>query len=135
MFWKKKKALEDKIIYETSSRRKSYRYFPKNPREFGIRFKGKNVDVINISAGGLAFNNREFSSGDTDRVNLELNDPDLKKKQCLTLSIKLLTIDKTHACHCIFDSISQDEMDIIHQYLFIKQKRDIREKRGFDSPY
>ena len=118
MFWKEKQDNPEIFSFEFNDRRLSYRVYPSANVPIAFEFCGEKVQVVNISAGGLAFKNKAFKSGDTQTIEL------LLPYQNVTLApvLKIKTIDDQNVCHCQFREIGEDEVEAIHQYVLKRQK-------------
>ncbi|MCP3873021.1 MAG: PilZ domain-containing protein [Desulfobacteraceae bacterium] len=125
MFWKKKKQQTDTFIYESKDKRDAYRYDFKDGQGFEIQFKGKTLQVINISAGGIAFYNSDFEQFDSDFVKFKLDIPNFKDDTSFYTGLRILTIDETNICHCIFEQCSLEQHELIHKYVLEMQKDDL----------
>lgn len=134
MFSKNKKANEsDMILIEdraTADReqRDTYRYVFAPEKRLSMQFKGKTVEIMDISAGGLAFKNRGFSRYDSDQVSLVLEMPNFNGNPCFKAHTRILHITANHFCHCIFEDCSVDEYEIVHKYVLEMQKQDLNSK-------
>ena len=47
----------------------------------------------------------------------------------LTLNIRIIQISKNDICHAIFEGITDEAADILHQFVLERQKQDIRNRR------
>ena len=125
MFWKKKQPVTDTVSYESKDRRESYRYdFNKGPG-FWIEFKGEKVRVLNISAGGLAFENKGFKQFDFDLIKFTLDIPNYKGDSTFVARLKILEIDKNNICRSIFEQCPIEQHELIHKYVLEMQKNDL----------
>ena len=118
------------IIYETDNKREAFRYNPTPPNTLAIDFLGKSIDLIDISAGGVSFKDRGFAKGEGDKISLDLREPDLKRSRIISIAIKILDIDAREICHCIFENPSEDQVEEIHRFLLIKQKKEIQRNKA-----
>ncbi len=125
MFWKKKKQKTDSIIHNTKDKRKSYRYVFKNDDSITITFKEKERVIIDISAGGMAFNNDGFQQFDFDYINFSLNIPGFIGDSSIFAGLRILKIDDKGICHCIFEQCSLEQHELIHKYVLEMQKNDL----------
>lgn len=125
MFWKEKQDNLELFSFESEDRRKAYRVVPHENFPIVFEFGGEEVQAINIGAGGLAFKNKGFKKGDTQTIEL------LLPSQNVTLApiLKINTIDDQDVCHCEFSTISEDEVELIHQYVLKRQKEIIQSKK------
>ncbi len=118
------------IIHETENKRAAFRFNPMPPDTLTIRFMGESIDLIDISAGGVSFENQGFAKGDRDRITLALRDPDLRPNQILSIVIKVLAIDAQDICHCVVEDPSEEQTEAIHRFLLVKQKKEIKQNRA-----
>jgi hypothetical protein len=124
LFWKKKKPETDTIIHESKDLRQTYRYQFKEGQGFEIKFKGKPVWIIDISAGGVAFKNKGFKQFDFDFIKFKLDIPDFSGKNTFFAGLRILTINEAGTCHCLFEQFSLDQHELIHKYVLEMQKND-----------
>ncbi|MFA5903675.1 MAG: hypothetical protein WC836_07035, partial [Desulfobacula sp.] len=117
MFWKKKKPKTEIIPDDADELRNTFRYCFKEGQGFFIRFRGKAVRVVNISAEGLAFKNQGFNPLDADAVGFTLDVPNFKGDTSFSADLKILTIDEDQLCHCIFDQCPPEQSDLLHKYV------------------
>ena len=125
MFWKKKQPKTDTLTYESNDQRNSFRYHFKNGQGFHIEFKEKKVCVLNICAGGLAFDNKGFQQFDHDSIKLKLDIPNFKGNSTFFAKLRILTIDKKNICHSVFEQCSLEQHELIHKYILEMQKNDL----------
>lgn len=135
MFWKKKQPRNDTFIHdngkkELQSRRGYFRYRFYWPHTPGIRFCNKDVELFDISAGGLSFKDDGFAKGDRDRISLLLSDEEHPFEYHLFIEIQILSIDAEKICHCTFEDPEKEQTEAIHRFLLIKQKKDRRAQKG-----
>jgi len=117
LFWKKKQNDSELFLQKTDSRRLSYRIAPSIDAPIIFKFGGEKVQVIDISAGGLAFKNKDFKSGDTQPIELLLPDQNISIAPILAI----IAIGEQNICHCQFCKIREDEIEAIHQYVLERQ--------------
>lgn len=125
MFWKKMEPVTDTIISDSNDQRKSYRYHFKNGQGFSIEFKKKKVCVLNISAGGIAFNNKGFHQFDFDHIKFTLDIPNFKGDSTFFAGLRILKIDKNDICHSLFEQCPLEQHELIHKYVLEMQKHDL----------
>ena len=127
MFWKKKKPAFDTISHpsEAEEKRKYFRYNFKDGKGILIRFKEKNIRILNISAGGMAFKNQGFSQFDFDFIKFELDIPGFTGDPTFFAGLRILKISKNDICHCIFEQCSLEQHELIHKYVLEMQKHDL----------
>ncbi len=125
MFWKKKSRQADTIICNSDCKRNAFRYDFKNNQGFTIRFRGRPVQVINISAGGLAFANNGFEPLDSGSVCFSLDIPNFRGNTEFASDLKILEIDPDGICHAIFENCTLEQYELIHKYVLEMQKNDL----------
>ena len=125
MFWKKKKPETEIIHHDSDELRNTFRYHFKKGRGFTIRFKEKDITILDISAGGLSFKNQGFQPYDADTIQLALDIPNYIGNPSFSAGLRILTIDEDHLCHCIFEQCSLEQYELIHKYVLEMQKNDL----------
>jgi len=125
LFWKKKRPETDTISYKSKNQRKSYRYDFRQGHGFQIDFNGKKVWVVNISAGGMAFNNKNFKLYDSSFIKFTLDIPNFKGDSAFFIELRILKIDKNDICHTIFEQCSLEQHELLHKYVLEMQKHDL----------
>ena len=125
MFWKKKKPETEFVHYDSDELRNAFRYHFKEGWGFAIRFKGKDITILDISAGGLSFKNQGFQPYDVDTIRLTLDIPNYIGSPSFSAGLRILTIDEDHLCHCIFEQCSLEQYELIHKYVLEMQKNDL----------
>ena len=129
MFWKEKQNDSEIFSLESSDRRLAYRASPHSNAPIAFEFGGEKVQVVNISAGGLAFKNKGFKNGDTHTIELLLPYQNI----ILAPVLKINTIDDQNVCHCNFSAIGEDEVELIHQYVLNWQKEIMQSKKASNN--
>ena len=125
MFWKKKQPLTDSIRYESKDRREAYRHHFNKGQGFWIEFKEEKVRVLNISAGGLAFENKGFKQFDFDLIKFTLDIPNYIGDSTFVARLKILEIDKDNICRSVFEQCPIEQQELIHKYVLEMQKDDL----------
>ena len=126
MFWKKKnKPAPQEDLMDLEDQRASFRYIFKKSDRPDMRFNGKTVVIYDISAGGIAFENKGFSKYDADRITLNLDMPNFSGNPVLSAQVRILHLTKNQICHSIFEHCSVDEYEMIHKYVLEMQKKDL----------
>ncbi len=125
MFWKKKKTETEIVASDPNNNRESFRYDFKDGKSFEIEFKGKNLMLINISAGGLAFFNQGFTPLDFGLISFSLDIPDYTGDTSFSAELRILKIDDNNVCHCIFENCSLEQHELLHKYVLEMQKNDL----------
>lgn len=134
MFSKKKKAkdldmiLVDDVDQDRHEQRDAFRYVFESEERLSISFKGKMVEIFNISAGGLAFKNQGFDRYESDTVSLALDIPNFIGNPVFSAQARILHISSNHLCHCIFENCTVDDYEIIHKYVLEMQKQKLNSR-------
>jgi hypothetical protein len=126
LFWKEKQDNSEMFFFESNDRRLAYRVRPPANVPIFFEFGGEKVQVVNIGAGGLAFKNKGFKSGDTQAIELPLPYHNITVMPILEIN----TIDDQDVCHCQFSEIGEDEIEAMHQYVLIRQKKIVQSKKA-----
>lgn len=92
-----------------------------------MEFLGKAVQVINLSAGGMAFGDEGFQVGDRDRITMALDIPARQFSAVFNAELKILTISNDNICHCHFENCSDGDFEILHKYVLELQKKDLQQ--------
>ena len=129
MFWKEKQNNSEIFSLESNDRRLFYRVFPHSNAPIVFEFGGEKVQMVNISAGGLAFKNKGFKSGDTQTIEFLLPDQNVTLAPVLEIN----TIDDQNVCHCQFREIGEDEVEAIHQYVLKRQKEIMQSQKASNN--
>lgn len=124
MFWKKKPPTDMKLFsYDSECRREYARVQPLETEPLSAVIGGKKAAVVDIGAGGLAFECGGFNSGDRLDVVIEL-----PGEKGVAGIIEILDSDESGGCHARFVQISEDMVELIHRYVLDVQKKRARSK-------
>jgi hypothetical protein len=126
LFWKEKQDNSEMFSLESNDRRLAYRVHPPANVPIVFEFGREKVQVVNIGAGGLAFKNKGFKSGDTQAIELPLP----HQNATLAPILEINTIDDQDVCHCQFSEIGEDEIEAMHQYVLNRQKKIVQSKKA-----
>jgi hypothetical protein len=88
------------------------------------------VEVIDVSAGGLAFRSSEVTVGRVYSVRVELP----HGNPVVAGNIEILSVDDQAACHGRFLELTENMTEALHQYVLEAQKAALREKRDIKPP-
>ncbi len=137
MSWKKQTKNEKIFLdFPSSNQRHAFRYRHGEKKGPEIVFLGKKLQLLDISASGVSFKAENFVAGDIDDVQLDLNDSETRKLPVLSLRIKILSKDsETGVCHCCFKHNTEEQKEVIHQYILDKQKAAIQKRKKSDSSH
>ena len=125
MFWKKKQSDSIFLIHEKNEKRSSFRYITPENESLIVRINNDVHDIINISATGIAFKNKHLKQGEGCLLNLDFPGKNLS----IQVSATILSIDNENICHCEFLDLSAEQEENIHQYVFERQMKDLRNNR------
>ncbi len=129
MFWKKndKSTVSFSFPNEDECQRTSFRVAPDDGSPVHVRFGAAKTRVLNISAGGLAFENHDFSEGESHDIVLSLPG-EYVDVRC---NVTILRMDSTgKICFSTFSSLSPEGLDIIHHYVLVHQKQNIQKNKA-----
>jgi c-di-GMP-binding flagellar brake protein YcgR len=130
LFWKKKKTSTEKFIHESSDKRGTFRFEFDLQNRFEIEFKTKRIALLNLSATGMSFNNKGFTTNDSGIVKFFFTFKNLKSPVSMRLEMQIIKVDEENICHAIFTNCSEDNNEIIHKYVLEKQKEKIRANKN-----
>jgi hypothetical protein len=125
LFWKKKKNETDSISFDSANDRTAYRYDFKKGKGIQAEFKEKKVLILNISAGGIAFENKGFQAFDFGFIKLNLTMPNFKGDSNFYAGLRVLNINEENICHCLFEQCSLEQHELLHKYVLEMQKNDL----------
>ena len=127
MFWKKKsKDTGKKLFKNPTETRGAFRVYPSKENPIVISVGGTQLKAVDISAGGISFDNKKFKLGAT--YPLELTLP--KGKGTFSVKTEILKIDDKNVCRCKIVGLSADQEDQVHSYILARQKEEIAQKKG-----
>ncbi|MCG8684698.1 MAG: hypothetical protein MI892_07480 [Desulfobacterales bacterium] len=129
MFWKKAKPINPLTVDDVADQRNAFRYVFTDDRQLTMKFKGKTVRVLDISAGGLAFENQGFKKYDADNIVLDLTMPNFVKDPVFSSDLRILHLTENNICHCIFENCSVDRYEMVHKYVLEMQKHDLQKMK------
>lgn len=129
MFWKKTTSSNIFFEYETSDKRASFRLHNEVLGPAIATYKSRIAQIIDISAGGISFECKDCTEGETGDLQLELPGKIIEN---VLLPTKIIKITDAIICHCKFIKIDTQEEEKIHQYILSRQlaaKRKLRTAR------
>ena len=124
MFWKKNKEKEKKMFKTPSEVRGSFRVYPSEENPILLKVGDAKLKAVDISAGGISFNNKDFELGASYPMQIILP----KNKGNFTVETEILKIDEKNVCRCKIVGLSDEQEDAIHGYILARQKEEIAEK-------
>lgn len=116
-------------MFDYEDQRASFRYVFKKGSCLPMAFRGKTVRVLDISAGGMAFENQGFSKYDADTVQLNLDMPNFAGDPILKAEVRILNLTENNICHSIFENCSVEDYELVHKFVLEMQKKDLTRNR------
>ncbi len=126
MFWKRKRENSDTFSHETDNKRSSFRISLPKQIPIIMHLGNSKIQLMDIGAGGVAFENINFMVGDIFLVNFDLPILDTN----ISTRLEIIAIDKNNICHGQFIRIEEKDAEEIHQYLLILQKDTLGSKKS-----
>ena len=93
-------------------------FFPKNPRR--VLFHSDNPAEPKSATASEKSNTVSDASPRSQPM---------EQKRGLELNIRIIQISDKDICHAIFEEMTDDAADILHQFVLERQKQDIRNQR------
>lgn len=131
MFWKKNKPKTESIKAE--DQRETFRYVFRGGRQLSMTFLHKTVEVVNISAGGMAFKNNGFQPYESDQITLFLDIPNFRGEPCFSARLRILNITENNICNCIYENCTVQDYEMIHKYVLELQKKDLATRSKYQT--
>ncbi|MCP4670615.1 MAG: hypothetical protein GY857_04860 [Desulfobacula sp.] len=125
MFWKRKKEHSDTFSHETDNKRSSFRISPPEHMPIVMHLEKNKIQLLDIGAGGVAFENINFKLGNTFPVSFDLPILDIN----ISTRLEIIAIDKRNICRGQFIGMEEKDVEGIHQYLLILQREAIKQKK------
>ena len=125
MFWKKGDRSTVTFTYEdpVGCQRQTFRVHPADDQPIDLVFMGKKTKVLNISAGGMAFENQNFSAGDSEELSMTLPG----ENRLFSCVVTVLRMDDSNKiCFSKFTDVDADSADVLHHYVLARQKQVLR---------
>lgn len=128
MFWKKPKKTEN-VLYsyedDPSNRREYIRVSPLPEAPVSLDLQGQTADLLDISAGGLAFSGVQAQLGQEHRVAFDLPG----EHRSIAARIKVTAISGNGIVHGELLDLTDEMAETIHHYVLNVQKEKIRRSR------
>jgi len=126
LFWKKKDKKEGKKLFKNPTEtRGSFRVYPSKENPIILKVGSTNLEAVDISAGGISFDNKSFKLGATYPMEMTLP----LGKGTFTVKTEVLKIDDKNVCRCKIVGLSPDQEDGVHSYILSRQKEEIAQKK------
>jgi hypothetical protein len=130
LFWKKKSKDTGgkKLFKNPTETRGSFRVYPSKENPILLKVGSTSLNAVDISAGGISFDNKAFKLG--AKYPMELTLP--KGKGTYNVSTEVLKIDEKNVCRCKIVGLNPDQEDGVHSYILARQKEEIAQKKYKD---
>ena len=126
MFWKKKtKETGKKLFKNPTETRGSFRVYPSKENPIILKVGETSLLAVDISAGGISFDNKKFKLGATYPMEMMLP----KGKGTYDVKTEVLKIDEKDVCRCKIVGLSPEQEDGVHSYILSRQKEEIAQKK------
>jgi hypothetical protein len=86
---------------------------------------GTSLNAVDISAGGISFDNKNFKLGATYSMEMVLP----QGRGTFDAKTEILKIDDKEVCRCKIIGLSPDQEDGVHSYILDRQKEEIAQKK------
>mgnify|MGYP003300929020 FL=1 len=104
--------------------RGSFRVYPSEEHPILLKVGDTKLKAVDISAGGISFDNKNFELGATYPMQIILP----KNKGSYKVETEILKIDEKNVCRCKIVGLNDEQEDAIHGYILARQKEEIAEK-------
>ena len=128
MFWKKKSKPKDSLIETTDEVRGAFRVEPLPNEPIDFQYLGKTVRVLDISAGGVSIKDDHFVEGQREKVTLPLPGDEPRELKVMLEVVRIL--DAKGVCCCQFVDLTNEQDDMVGEYVLERQKHDLQKKKG-----
>jgi len=128
LFWKRKKDKKAHLSFTLDydeDQRSYYRVAPRGDEPLFLQTKGKRYSVLDVSAGGIAFDGAGFSPGDTLAGVLSMP----KDETPIPLVLTVVQILKDRMIAAQFKKIKDEDRERVHHYVLQRQKEELEKKR------
>jgi len=129
LFWKRKKDKKAELPFTLEyeeDQRSYYRVAPKVEEPLFLQTQGRRYSILDVSAGGLAFEGAGFSPGDSLAGLLVM--PSGEQPIPIVLTI-LKALPQKGMIACQFKKIKEEDRERVHQYVLKRQKEDLEKQR------
>lgn len=134
MFWKKKtdedKEPKGKLFHlPKEDNRQAFRISPDPADPIVVSIAGTTVKVMEISSGGISFQNANFNAKAVYPITftLPITGGFVKTK------LRILRINREGVCQCRFIGLDDKAEDDIHRYVLFRQKEILRNRKYPES--
>ena len=90
-----------------------------------LKVGGTSLNAVDISAGGISFDNKNFKLGATYSMEMVLP----QGRGTFDAKTEILKIDDKEVCRCKIIGLSPDQEDGVHSYILDRQKEEIAQKK------
>ncbi len=128
MFWKRKINKGPRFVIDSDDQRIYFRVSPPNKLPAKMSVDDHIVEIVDIGAGGVSFNNIGLKKGNKYSAVIRITG----YQSIILADISIINIDIKDVCHCYFSEILDKDVDAIHKYVLEVQKTEIREKKIYN---
>lgn len=125
MIFRKKNKTKGIEIEFDDDRRNYFRITPPLHKPVSVRIGGHNFNVVDISAGGLAFQSKPLPVGKTVKTLVVMTGDDTP----VPVIMETLSQIKPGVSRAVFKKIREEDRERIHQYVLDVQKEEMARKR------
>jgi hypothetical protein len=125
LFWKKKNKDDGKLFKAPPTDRGAFRVYPSKENPVTIKVGDAKLIAIDISAGGISFDNKNFKNGATYPLEITL-----PENETITVETTIHKIDEKNICRCSIVGLSEYQEDQIHSYILARQKEEMAQNKG-----
>ena len=104
---------EKKMFKSPSEVRGSFRVYPSDEHPILLKVGDVKLKAVDISAGGISFDNKGFELGATYPMQIILP----KNKGNYKVETEILKIDEKNVCRCKILNLNSNQEDAIHSYI------------------
>ncbi len=127
MFWKKNKLKGKGVLFNSPpDSRRAFRVSPSSRDPMRFQVGHQDVPVLNISSGGASFQGEGFQVGSRYPVRFQLptGAPPIDAK------VEILEVGPDQKVRCKFCGLTEEQENLIHQYVLYRQKEDLAAQKG-----
>jgi c-di-GMP-binding flagellar brake protein YcgR len=128
LFWKKKKGKKENLPFSLEyeeDQRSYYRVSPRKDEPLFLKTKDKRYVILDVSAGGVAFEGAGFSPGSL--LSGVLTMP--KGQAPIPMVLTLVKVSQDNFIAGQFREIKDEDRERVHQYVLRRQKEELDERR------
>ncbi|QPJ66053.1 MAG: PilZ domain-containing protein [Candidatus Nitrohelix vancouverensis] len=105
--------------------RGAFRVYPSRENPVYLKVNNTNLTAVDISAGGISFENKSFKKNVSYDMQITLPATDNE----INAKVEILKIDEGNICRAKMVDLSPQDEDDIHHYILTRQKEELIEKK------